>query len=283
MKTRWLVGLLMALAGWSAVQAPVQAATTPIVVGESFTLTSTVLQQERPVHVYLPPDYQNNAARYPVLFLLDGGPQQDFVHVAGVAALAADFRHLREFIVIGIESLDRYHELVPVSRVPKEREQLPTAGGADDFRRFLATELLPYVAQHYRISEERVLMGESLAGLFVVETFLKQPSLFQGYIAISPSLWWDEQSLVSTAPGFSKRADYRGKRLYLSIANEGGTMQDGMNQLLHALKAEAPTTLWWQYVPMPTETHGTIYHPALHDAVRKLFGTATAPWPTPLR
>ena len=67
-----------------------------------------------------------------------------------------------------------------------------------------------------------------IGGLFVVETFLQQPDLFQGYVAISPSLWWNNQSLALTAPGFSKRFDYRNKRLYLSIADEGGTMQDGM-------------------------------------------------------
>lgn len=269
-------GLLMTLLAWFTPAHAELPAGTPVTIGTSYTLESALLQQQRPVHVYLPPSYADGKQRYPVLYLLDGGIAQDFLHVAGVASLAADYRNIREFIVIGVETLDRYHELVHPSTVPLERERLPTAGGSQKFRQFLATELLPYVRQHFRVTDESVLMGESAAGLFVVETFLRQPDLFQGYVAISPSLWWNNQSLALTAPGFSKRFDYRNKRLYLSIADEGGTMQDGMNSLVNALKAEAPKSLQWQYRPMPQENHGTIYHPAVLDAVRSLFAISPA-------
>ena len=268
-------GWLLALAG--TVSAGEMPTGTPISIGTSYRIESSLLQQQRPLHVYLPPSYAEGSQRYPVLYLLDGGVQQDFLHVAGVASLAADYRNIREFIVIGVETLDRYHELVHPSEVPRERERLPTAGGSQTFRQFLATELLPYVQKHFRVTDESVLMGESAAGLFVVETFLQQPALFQGYVAISPSLWWNKQSLAASAPGFSKRAEYRNKRLYLSIADEGDTMQDGMNQLVNALKAEAPAGLHWQYRPMPQENHGTIYHPALLDAVRSLFAIQPTP------
>ncbi len=273
--TLLLSGALLALAG--AASASELPAGKPVTIGVSHSIESTLLKQQRPLHVYLPPSYAEGSQRYPVLYLLDGGVQQDFLHVAGVASLAADYRNIREFIVIGIETLDRYHELVHPSEVPLERERLPTAGGSQKFRAFLESELLPYVQKQFRVTDESVLMGESAAGLFVVETFLQQPTLFQGYVAISPSLWWNNQSLATTAPGFSKRADYRNKRLYLSIADEGGTMQYGMNQLVNALKAEAPADLQWQYRPMPQESHGTIYHPAVLDAVRTLFAIQPAP------
>ncbi|HEX4910360.1 MAG TPA: alpha/beta hydrolase-fold protein [Permianibacter sp.] len=269
-----LSGALLALAGTAlAAESP---AGQPVTIGTSYRIDSALLKQQRPLHVYLPPSYAEGKQRYPVLYLLDGGVQQDFLHVAGVASLAADYRNIREFIVVGIETLDRYHELVHPSEVGLERERLPTAGGSQKFRAFLASELLPFVQQQFRVTDESVLMGESAAGLFVMETFLQQPDLFQGYVAISPSLWWNQQSLAATAPGFSKRADYRNKRLYLSIADEGGTMQDGMNQLVNALKAEAPAGLQWQYRPMPQENHGTIYHPAVLDAVRTLFAIQPA-------
>ena len=75
----------------------------------------------------------------------------------------------------------------------------PTSGGSAAYRRFLAEELKPWIAARYRTSGETALIGESLAGLFVVETFLKQPVLFDAYIAASPSLWWDDQSLARGA------------------------------------------------------------------------------------
>lgn len=246
-------------------------ATSIIELGKSYQLQSKLLGQTRPLHVYLPPSYGQGDTRYPVLYLLDGGVAQDFIHVAGVASLAADYRNIREFIVVGIETLDRYHELVHPSSVAKERERLPTAGASKQFREFLAKELIPYVQQNFRITDESVLMGESAAGLFVIETFLQQPSLVQGYVAVSPSLWWNQQSLAKSAAGFSQRADYRGKRLYLSIADEGGEMQQGFDLLVNALRSEAPKELSWHYSPMPQENHGTIYHPALLEAVRKLF------------
>ncbi|NQD35945.1 alpha/beta hydrolase [Permianibacter sp. IMCC34836] len=221
--------------------------------------------------MYLPPGYDDSKATYPVLYLLDGGVDEDFIHIAGIASLAADWRNIREFIVIGVASLDRYHELDHPSAVPAEQQRWPTAGGSAQFREFLAKELIPYVQQHFRVSDESVLMGESAAGLFVTETFLRQPALFNGYIAISPSLWWDGQSLAKAAPGLLATANLHNKRLYLALGDEGGEMEDGVNKLVAAVKAAAPADFHWSYTPMPQESHSTIYHPAALAALRQFF------------
>ncbi len=248
----------------------------PIVIGRSYTLQSDVLEQVRRFNVYLPPGYEESeSTSYPVLYLLDGGVAEDFVHIVGIAALAADFRRIRPFIVVGVEGIDRYHDLVHPTSVEEERERLPTAGGSEDFRQFLAKELRPAVTSRFRVSDETVLIGESAAGLFVVETLLRQPDLFGGYVAVSPMLWWDGGSLSKASAEMVGAIELRSPgRLFLTIADEGGDMREGVDRVVSALEDGAPRHLEWRFEPMEEESHGTIFHPAALAAVRWLFATA---------
>lgn len=242
----------------------------PVEVARSYQIKSDILSQTRRINVYLPPGYAKGEKAYPVLFLMDGGVREDFLHIMGIATLAADFRNIREFIVVGVEGVDRYHDLLPPTTVKKEKKRWATAGGSADFRSFLGDELIPYVQDHFRITKERVLMGESAAGMFVVETFLKKPDLFSGYIAVSPSLWWDRQSLVKTAADTLKAGDFpKKRRIFLTIADEGGDMREGVDLLAAAMKGNK--SLDWVYKPMDHESHGTIFHPAALEAVRWFF------------
>ncbi len=261
---------LLLLALLVPVSAPAQ---TPIVIGQTYTLQSRILGQERRLNVYLPPEYEEGTAQhFPVLYLLDGGVKEDFVHVAGIASLAVDWRGLRPFILVGIAGIDRYHELIYPSTVEAERKKLPTHGAAGQFREYIAKEVIPFVGSHFRVTDERVLMGESAAGMFVVETLLRRPQLFTGYVAISPMLWWDRQSLAHESGALLRRRPFPANRhLYLTIANEGGEMRAGVDQLAAALKADAPKDLDWVYVPMDSETHATTLHPVALAAVRRLF------------
>jgi predicted alpha/beta superfamily hydrolase len=246
----------------------------PVEIGTSYTLPSTVLRQTRRINVYLPPGYAESGKKYPVLYLLDGGVQEDFVHIAGIASLAADFRNIREFILVGIEGIDRYHDLTSPTTVESDRQRLPTSGGSARFRDFLATELKPFVEGHFRVTGESVLMGESAAGFFVTETLLLRPELFSGYVAVSPMLWWDDQSLSRRADSLLRKPFPPSRRLYLTIADEGGPMREGVDRLVETLKARAPAGLDWTFVPMEQETHGTTFHPAALNAVRMLFAAS---------
>lgn len=248
----------------------------PVTIASAYTLESRVLGQTRRINVYFPPSYSEGNRRYPVLYLLDGGVKEDFFHVAGIASLAADFRHIREFIVVGIEGIDRYHDLTYPSSVASERERLPTSGGSAAFRRFIGTELEPFVEGHFRVTEETVLMGESAAGMFVTETLLRQPALFSGYIAVSPMLWWDRQSLAREAGTLLEKPFPPHRRLYLTIADEGGEMRQGVDLLVAALKGHPAPAIDWTFVPMEQETHGTTFHPAALAAVRKFFADSGA-------
>lgn len=250
-------------------------APSPIVIGQSFTLRSRVLGMQRKVNVYVPPSHASGAQRYPVLYMLDGGEAQDFHHISGLAQLGTIAGTTAELIVVGIESVDRSHELTFATRDPRDAEAWPTHGASATFRRHIADEVIPFVESRFRTSGDNALIGESLAGLFVVETFLREPALVDRYIAISPSLWWDAMSLSDQAGALLAQHDDTARTLLLAMADEGGAMQVGMDRLVAALEASAPRGLRWTYEARPEETHATIYHDAALDALRQIWGMNT--------
>ena len=249
----------------------------PIVIGRSYTLASKVLGGKRRINVYLPPGHADVKRRFDVLYLLDGGEAEDFHHITGLVQIAAFSGKTQQLIVVGIEGVDRKHDLTSASSKPEDQKLLPTAGGAAAYRRFLVEELKPWVAAHYRTTGRTALIGESLAGLFVTETFLRAPASFEDYIAVSPSLWWDGGALSREAVADLGAGDFQGRQLYLSLGNEGGEMQSAVERLVEALKARAPEGLRWHYEPRPDERHDSIYHPAALSALRALFPVAAPP------
>ncbi|MEZ4380382.1 MAG: alpha/beta hydrolase-fold protein [Nannocystaceae bacterium] len=241
-----------------------------IAIGTQLPIDSRILGDRRSLSVSLPWGYDQRKDRFPVLYLIDGGPEQDFVPVAGFAALASLSGQYREFIVVGIETLDRRYELTTPSEVAFDRQALPRNGGADDFRRYIREEVQPLIESRYRTTGERAVLGESLAGLFIVDTFLRAPESFDMYIAVSPSLWWREAQLARSA-GERLRAGFPADRsLYLASADEADIIA-GIEPLVAALRSHAPRSLRWWYEPMPDEHHNTIYHPATLRALRLLF------------
>ena len=247
----------------------------PIVIGTGYDLPSKVLGDTRRLNIWLPDGYAKGAKTYPVIYLLDGGAAEDFPHITGLLQVGQMNGYLADVIVVGIAGADRKHDLTAPSADPRDLKDVPTQGGSAAYRRFLAQDLQPWVAANFRTDGHAALMGESLAGLFVVETFLKQPSLFDTYVAISPSLWWDGGSLARSAPALLAAQAPGPRRLYLSLGDEGPAM--GLAPLLAALKAAPPPNLTWRYDPRPEEHHSTIYHPAAGAALRWLYPAPTKP------
>ena len=263
--------------------APAPAAGTPIVIGTSHMLRSAVLGDERQINVWVPPDYERGNERYPVVYLLDGALDQDFPHIAGLAQLGSLSWTFGPVILVGVQTRLRQAELTPPARDPRYRAAFPESGGAERFRRFLAQEVIPFVEARWRTGPRRAIMGESLAGLFVVDSFLKAPELFQDYVAVSPSLWWDDRADMRRIDALLARHGPSDRRLYLAVADEGGTMQDGVDRLRAALLARPPEGMDLRYSDRSeTETHATIYHGAAEEALRFLYARPPIDYgPTP--
>jgi predicted alpha/beta superfamily hydrolase len=156
-----------------------------------------------------------------------------------------------------------------------DKKIAPRVGGSAAFRTFIRTELMPHVKARYRTTAETAIVGESLAGLFVVETFLREPELFDTYIAFDPSLWWNERTLLKGAPDVLRARLPAGKTIYLANSSEPG-LADVTRQFAAVLEKGAVPGLKWHYDPMPAEQHSTIYHPAALRAFRALFKPAAA-------
>jgi len=263
----------MIAAGAPASAAPAQPApaseASPLAIGETFTIESKVLAETRRINVYVPPAYTLPPdGRLPVLYMPDGGIEEDFLHVAGLVQVSAGNGTMRPFLLVGIENTARRRDLTGPTDVPKDREIAPVVGGSAAFRRFIRDELMPTIEARYATTGEKAIVGESLAGLFVIETLLEEPDLFDTYIAFDPSLWWNAGALVERAAGRIGAA--AGRRLYFASSRDGD-VDDLIRRFADALAAHAPSSLAWHYEPMPDETHATIYHPAALRAFRALF------------
>lgn len=243
----------------------------PLVIGETFTIDSVVLGETRRINVYLPPGYaESRPARLPVLYMPDGGIGEDFLHVAGLVQVSVGNGTMRPFILVGIENTERRRDMTGPTRSEQDKKIAPRVGGSASFRAFIRRELMPQVRARYRTTGETAVVGESLAGLFVVETLLKEPDLFDTYIAFDPSLWWNDQKLVSGAAEDLRKRPGLSKTLYL--ANSADEMTPGtMQRFADILSREAPPGLRWHYEKMPEERHATIYHPAALRAFRAVF------------
>lgn len=257
--------LLLALAACASdPKPPPEPATRPIVIGEQRLVSA--LGGEREINVFLPPSYALTQKRYPVVYLIDGALDQDFPHIAGLAQYGSLSGAFEDVIIVGVQTKDRRAELTWRSTDPAENRDYPTNGNSAVFRRFLLEDVKPLIEKSYRTSGEDALMGESLAGLFVVETFLKHPKSADAFIAISPSLWWDYGSLGKEAKKILDDYPKGDREVYLAIADEKGPMREGVLAVVSALKKEKPKGVAWTFSDRPDLTHATIYHREALDA-----------------
>jgi predicted alpha/beta superfamily hydrolase len=239
-------------------------ATQPLTIGDTFTIDSKIVGETRRINVYLPPGYGENA-RLPVLYMPDGGIAEDFLHVAGLVQVSVGNGTMRPFILVGIENTQRRRDMTGPTDNAEDKKIAPKVGESAAFRAFIRNELMPAIKARYRTTDETAIVGESLAGLFVVETLLLEPDLFDTYIAFDPSLWWNDHKLVGEAPA---RLAKIGKNKTLYFANSSDATGEIADRFASAL---AKSSVQWHYEEMPEEKHATIYHPAALRAFRKLF------------
>ncbi len=257
----------------SAVALPAGAveSASPLVFGETFTLDSKILGEVRRINVYRPPGYaESSSARLPVLYMPDGGMGEDFLHVAGLVQVSVGNGTMRPFLLVGIENTQRRRDLTGPTQNEEDRKIAPRVGGSAAFRAFLRQELMPQVKARYRTTNETAIVGESLAGLFVVETFLTEPDLFDTYLAFDPSLWWNRQRLVDEAAARLRARPKLEKTLYLASSDEP-VIAGITERFAGILGKSAPPGVHWHYEKMPEEQHSTIYHPAALKAFRAVF------------
>ncbi|WP_421798849.1 alpha/beta hydrolase [Haliscomenobacter sp.] len=244
------------------------------VLGHVDTLYSNTLAEKRVLNIFLPSGYSPDSAHtYPVIYLLDGAADEDFIHIAGLVQFASFswVEHLPPSILVGIANTDRKRDFTYTSatgfKFPPElaafQSAYKNAGGSARFMDFVEKELQPYIDQTYKTNAERTLIGQSLAGLMATEFLLKKPQLFNKYIIMSPSLWWDNESLLQIQPAQPKP----GTKVYIAVGKEGKMMENDARNLAKLLqKSQKFPNLLFEF--LPEENHGTILHPAVARAFK---------------
>ncbi len=241
-----------------------QEKTENIVIGERLTIRSEILAEERTVHVYLPEEYTSRSQRFPVLYVLDGATY--YYPALGAAKFLSDFDISSPMIIVAILNTDRTRDMTP-TRIPRAQ----TSGGADSFLKFIKDELFALIERRYRTQPFRILLGHSAGGLLVFHTLLSQPEMFNGYIAISSSLWWDNEILLVKAKQFLEKTKEMNKFLYFSV-EEGESNHVKTNQEMEQLlKDKAPEGLEWQYDYAKNEDHESLWLRSFQKALKFIY------------
>ena len=238
---------------------------------ETFKLESVLLAEQRTINIWTPVDYKSNADSLPVLYMLDGGIKEDFPHIANTIAGLIQAGKIKPIILVGIENTQRRRDLTGPTQVKRDKKIAPVVGKSDTFRSFIIEELIPEINKRYRTHSQKGIIGESLAGLFVMETFFNTSSVFDYYIAFDPSLWWNRKYLLRKAHKKLKAFPDTPKSLWFAASGQKEILK-AASRLAELLQSKNKTGLKWEYLPSPGETHQTIFRATKEKALEWTFG-----------
>ncbi|MEO8765401.1 MAG: alpha/beta hydrolase-fold protein [Ginsengibacter sp.] len=250
-----------------------------IIAAETVTIHSAILNEDRKLFIYKPSENDIYApADYPVIYLLDGEAQTRMV-AGQVSYLSESYPVIPKMIVVGIGNTNRTRDLTPnhsnigfdgkpdTSANPFGRN----SGGGEHFLQFIQQEVMPYVEKNYHPAPYKIFSGHSLGGLMMFYCLLARPEMFNAYIAISPSLFWDKQWTIRQAADKWKPGMSLNKILFFSDGNEGGQFHTdalGMDSLLAKNKLQK---LKFKYIYYPEESHISEPVKAFYDGIRFVF------------
>ncbi|PWN60116.1 alpha/beta hydrolase [Chryseobacterium oncorhynchi] len=244
--------------------------TKPLTIGEVRTLKSKVLNEERTLNIYLPQGFDKTKS-YPVIYLLDGSMNEDFIHVSGLVQFFNQMYSMPATIVVGIANIDRKRDFTFHTDLKDLQKDYPTTGHSDKFITFLEKELKPYIETQFKTTD-KYLFGQSLGGLLATEILLKKPEMFNNYFIISPSLWWDDESLLKQAPQLLSKSPDTKKFVYVSVGKgEHPVMVKDAQAWFDVLKKSNKKNWTIEYKMMETDNHATILHRSLYEGLVKMF------------
>lgn len=254
-----------------------------IIIGNKYSLHSDILNEERPYWVYLPPRYNDadfGKANYPVIYLLDGDTNFYTLVAVQKSFTRGMYNNMPECIIVGIPNTDRTRDLTPSKSSMKHngKDMFTNSGGGENFTHFLADELRPTIDSLYRTNGYNILVGHSFGGLFAMNTLVQHTDLFNAYVVLDPSLWWDNRKVYNEAEAIWQTKDFGKRGLYIAMAKDEDRADDEQkhSKTIHEFCTTIllPTTknnlnAYWKYYE--GENHGTILTSGTFDAFRTLF------------
>lgn len=234
-----------------------QPVSTKINVGESFTVHSNILKEDRTILVYLPDGYAESNETYPALYLTDG--ETHFIQTGGTVSFlsSAGIGYMPKLIIVGITNTNRARDLTPAPIHGKD-SQFPDGGGAENFLKFITAELKPIINSRYRTSAFEILAGTSLGGLFTINTFINHPQSFNAFFAVSPVLWWDKRAVVVKADSLLQKPITKNQFLYFTLCSgDSKELSESTQQFQTILERRTQDSLRWQTSFIKDETHNS--------------------------
>lgn len=253
----------------------------PFALGVIDQIQSLQLSEKRTLNIYLPEGYQqNDTIHYQVIYLLDGSADEDFIHIAGLVQYNnfSWINRIPKTIVVGIANVDRRRDFTSPTVFEKDKANYPTSGGSQKFIAFIEKELQPYIEKKYKTNASKTIIGQSLGGLLATEILFEKPTLFNKYIIVSPSLWWNDGALLRKESsilqaGFPQKTD-----IYIGVGKEGLTpgldshvMEVDANLLADKIQSGKSKNVKVLFDYLPQENHATVTHPAVFNAFRLLY------------
>ena len=240
---------------------------------EKLTLNSELLGEERELVVYLPANYKEAKHRFPVLYLTDGDVQG--THTKGTLDFLAKFDQAPDMIVVGIVNPRQLRER-DLTLETEGKQKQKGFSGADRFLAFIEKEVIPLVKSKYRTLDYQALSGTSHGGQFAINAMVKRPELFDGIIAISPSLYWNKKQLLKLSEVALKNDQLRG-RLFISIANEQKVMVDSYKAFIELTQRYPSKKLNVQSKSFNEEDHDSTTLIGQYHGIKHLFSGWSLP------
>ena len=231
------------------------------------SIFSNELKEFRDFQVVVPKDYvQSSQDKYEVLYILDAEWYMVQVPFIYDFIVTANFAPQSIFVLIPNTYIDG-NNLRSRDFSPSETSRRPGSGGADNFHSFLKNELIPYIDKSYPSNGKRSLLGSSFGGLFAVYAFVKEPQLFQSFIASDPSLFYDNNYVSKLAMDNIIKLSKSNSTLF--IAGLENTYEGmGIKKIDSILKSSKPLNPLWKIFPYTNETHYSVQHKAFYDGIR---------------
>ncbi|MFT7679131.1 MAG: putative alpha/beta superfamily hydrolase [Planctomycetota bacterium] len=236
-----------------------------------------------------------------MIYLLDGAANEDYLHLAGLVQFFQMYQLMPESILVGIanvdasvdrqrgstawiasvdrqrgstawiDSVDRQRDFTHHTDNAELLEAIPTGGSSAAFLEFIQHELQPFIDSEYRTNGDDMLIGQSLGGLLATEALLSKPELFEKYLIVSPSLWWDDSSMIDGAGSFAVHHPDLDRQVFLSIGTEPKAMHEGM-AILRDLLSGCGGGFRYEFLRLPDESHATVHHRAVYAGFESFFG-----------
>ena len=254
-----------------------------ISIGIRDSLYSKILNEPRELWIYKPRGFERESKKkdiYPVLYLLDG--DYNFHATTGIVEFLSKNQICPEMIVVGIINTDRNRDFLPT-----HDPSMKGSGGASQFTDFLRKELIPYIDSKYPTAPYKMIVGHSLGGVLAINTLIHSQEIFNSYIAIDPSLWWDNNIMLRQFNEVALRTNLTNKVLYMTSANlkrgvdSLGILKDTTKitngvrvnfefyGILDSTKTKTGIESKFQYYP--NETHSTLPMISIYDGFQYIF------------